>query len=424
MFKRPLTVLLGAALALGALAACSGGEPNTDPSGSNASEVTITYWHGYSVDSSEVATLVDQVIPAFEAAHPGVKVEQVAVPYDDLHQKLVTGVAGGVLPDVVRSDIIWVPELADLGVLEPLDVAMSDFSALAARVYPGPLETNAWDGHYYGLPLDTNTLVQFYNPAVYQAAGVNVPTTTAELVASAAALKDHGVYAFGEQDLGGWNVLPWIWSFGGDITNAAVTQASGAIDSPASVAAIQWLYDLYKAGDVPTIITQSGAVQTNDGFAAGEYGMILGGPWMYPIFQGSYPDFAFESALVPAGPGGSVSVVGGEDIVVTASSPHKAAALDFVRYLLSEEAQRAFAEVGQFSVLQSLGPDMTSIQPYYSAFVDQLAQAKPRPPTPAWPAMDAALKAALQEVFLGDGDIPAALSALAVELDALLAQYN
>ena len=41
---------------------------------------------------------------------------------------------------------------------------MPDFEELAAAVFPGPLSTNVYDGHTYGLPLDTNTRVFMWNP--------------------------------------------------------------------------------------------------------------------------------------------------------------------------------------------------------------------------------------------------------------------
>src|SRR5690606_21109501 len=102
-----------------------------------------------------------------------VKVKAVAVPYDDLHQKLVTAVAGDQLPDLVRADIGWVPELANLGVLVPLDTEMPDFQSLADKTYPGSLATNKWKDHYYGLPLDTNTRVMLYNSDALAAAGIS-----------------------------------------------------------------------------------------------------------------------------------------------------------------------------------------------------------------------------------------------------------
>jgi len=145
---------------------------------------------------------------------------------------------------------------------------------------------------------------------------------------------------------------------------------------------------------------------------------------MYPILSGSHPDFAFDAAKVPAGTAGSISVVGGENVVMTSASEHKDAAMAFMRYLLSEDVQTTFAKVGQFSVLTSLGDKMTSIQAYYKTYVEQMATARPRPATPAWTEIDAKMSSALQEAFLGDGDIKGALDKLAPELDALLAKYN
>src|SRR5690554_3003193 len=136
---------------------------------------TVSYWHAYSADSAEIATLEDEVIPQFEEMHPGVTVESVPVPYDELHQQLVTAVAGAQLPDLVRADINWVAQLANLGVLEPLSETMPDFDDYASQVFPGTLETNRWQGSYYGLPLDTNTRVMMYDPAFFESAGVDVP---------------------------------------------------------------------------------------------------------------------------------------------------------------------------------------------------------------------------------------------------------
>ena len=95
---------------------------------------TITFWDAYSSDGPEVKRLEKVLIPQFEKEHPGLVVKDVTIPYDSLHQKLVTAVAGGQLPDLVRSDIIWVPELANLGVLQPLDTTLPDFKSISGKV--------------------------------------------------------------------------------------------------------------------------------------------------------------------------------------------------------------------------------------------------------------------------------------------------
>lgn len=401
------------------LAACGDDAP---PVNSTTLSGTITFWHAYSADSQEVKTLRDVIIPGFKAKHPGTDVKDVAIPYDQLHQKMLTAAAGSDLPDVMRSDIIWVPELAKLGLLEQLDAAMPDFQTVAAKVFPGTLETNKYKGKYYGLPLDTNTRVQMYNAQVLSAAGVTAaPKTFDELKALATKLAGKGAFAFADNGLSGWNVLPWIWSAGGDITDKDYTKASGYLNSAASVAGVQLLFDLYKSEQMPGIVLGgTGGIPTSDGLATGKYATILDGPWMYPIFAGAHPTFKLQVAAVPAGSGGSVSVVGGEDVVVFKQSKNKALALEFTRYLLSDEAQLAFAKIGQMSVLSGL--DVISVNANFAPFVEQLKTAKPRPPVPTWPKIDDLLQKKLQAAFKGDLTVAQALDQAAAEIDTLLAQ--
>ena len=431
--RRSALTALGAGVALAlTLTACSSGGSGspgagaTTPVGTAGSNVsgTVTFWHAYSADSPEVKTLETVLIPKFEQAHPGVKVDAVAVPYDQLHQKLVTAVAGDTLPDLVRSDIMWVPELANLGVLVPLDQQLPDFSTFAGQVYPGALATNAYKGHYYGLPLDTNTRVLLYNKEALAKAGITQPPTTFdELKADAPKLTAAGVYAFADNSTSGWNVLPWIWSAGGSVTDDKVTKATGYLNSAKSVAGVQLLVDLYKEKAIPDIILGgTGGTATSDGLATGQYGTILDGPWMYPIFASQYPDFKLQAAPVPSGPGGSVSVVGGESVVMTQSSKNKDAAAEFMRFLLSQDAQYEMAKVGQMSVLSSLGDKLVGINAYYAPFVKQLANAQPRTPTPAWPKIDDILKAQIQKALQGE-PVQQALDEAAAQIDPLLAQY-
>jgi multiple sugar transport system substrate-binding protein len=388
-----------------------------------AQVTTITFWHAYSSDSPEVKQLTSVVIPGFEKAHPNIKVQQVAVPYDSLHQKLLTATAGGTLPDVVRSDIIWVPELANLGVLQSLDTQMKDFRALAKVAFPGALATNAWKGHYYGLPLDTNTRVLMYNAQALQKAGVTAPPKTwGQLEVLANKLKGSDVAAFADGGTSGWSILPWIWSGGGSLTNKQLTKATGYLNSPKSVAAVQFWVNLHRQGAAKFGNVDGGA-QTSDGLATAKYATILDGPWMFPIFQGQYPEFKLQTALVPAGPGGkSISVVGGEDVVMTKSSSHKAEAAEFIRYLLSKPAQTAMAQVGQMSIRKDLKAQLTKIHPYYGVFVDQLATARPRTPHPAWPKMDTVIDTYVAKAIKGDMSVKDALTQAASEIDALLAQ--
>ena len=230
--SRKIVSAAATAAALAILVGCSSSEePTNAPTGGatadsgvcqSSSPVTITFWHTYSTDSPENTQLNDVVLPAFETACPGVKVDAVVMPYDGLHDQLIAGVSGGGLPDVMRMDIIWTPEFADLGVLAPVD-DLPGFSELSSDLLPGPLSTNELGGVHYGVPLDTNTQALVYNTDLI----ATPPATFDELKADAEALKSSGTFGLALGGSGPWNVLPWFWSAGGTVTDDNYTTATG-----------------------------------------------------------------------------------------------------------------------------------------------------------------------------------------------------
>ena len=391
-----------------------------------AEDVTVTFWgsYGNGGNSTQQDALNTILIPAFEAAHPGINVDYVDVPYDSLLQKLTTSAAGGELPDLVRADLGWVPQFADLGVLVPLSDAMPDFQQLADATYPGVLATNYFKGKYYGLPLDTNTRVLVTSQDALDAAGLSAPPSTFdELKAMAASLDGSGIMVFADGGLGGWNLFPWLWSGGGEVTNAELTQASGYLDSAQNVATVQMLVDLYAAGSIPNlIIGNQGATGTSDGLPALEYATILDGPWMNGIWADQYPDFTPIYAPVPAGAGGSISVVGGEDIVLTSSSKNQQAAMEFIRFTQSEQFQLEMAKTGQMTVIPAFSAAQAEAAPFFAPFSEQLKTAKSRLAIAKGSQVDGILNAALVPAFEGQVSVQDALTSAATQIDALLAE--
>jgi multiple sugar transport system substrate-binding protein len=415
-------VAIAASLALLATG-CSANSSGGDSTSSNP--VTLTFWgsYGNGGNSAQQDALNKTLIPAFEKENPGIKIKYVDIPYDSLLQKLTTSAAGDALPDLVRADLGWVPQFADLGVLTPLSDKMSDFKKLAGATYPGSLSTNLYKGKYYGLPLDTNTRVLITSQAALDAAGVTAPPATFdELKAMAAKLKGTGKSIFADSGLGAWNISPWIWSGGGAITNDKLTKATGYLDSEKSVAAVQMLVDFYKQGLIPNLITgNKGATGTSDGLPGGKYATILDGPWMQGVWSGQYPGFKPIYAPVPAGPGGSISVVGGEDIVLTASSKHQDAAIKFIRFTQGEKFQIEMVKTGQMTAVPAFASQQTGIADYYSTFAEQLKTAKSRVAIPQASKVDTILSTELAPAFTGDTSVKDALSKAAVQIDQLLA---
>jgi multiple sugar transport system substrate-binding protein len=429
MARRSITLLSVATVAALAVTGCSSSsKTNTSSDSSSAKPVTLTFWGTYGNGGNKTQTdaLSQTIIPAFEKANPNIKINYVDIPYDSLLQKLTTSAAGGELPDLVRSDIGWVPKFAALKVFAQLDGSLPNFDTLSADNYPGSLATNKYNGHYYGLPLDTNTRVLISNRAALASAGITAPPATfEELKSDAAKLQAKKIAVFADSGLQGWNVYPWIWSAGGQVTSPDLTKATGFLNSPESVAGVQMLVDLYKQGAIPNlIIGNKGAVQTSDGLPKANYANILDGPWMQGIWAGQYPKFAPIYSQVPAGPGGSISVVGGEDINLTTASKNPDAAKKFIAFTQTADYQLAMAKTGQMSVVKSLDSQEAATVPAFAPYIKQLQTARPRPSVPQAPAIDTALSNELTKAFQGSESVQQALDNAAKAIDPLLTQTN
>lgn len=394
-------------------------------SGARAADpVTISFWHTYNSDSNENKTLTEKVIPAFEKANPGIKVDAQVIPYPDFRQKLLTSIAGGTAPDLARLDIIWSPEFAAIGALEKLD-AMPNFTRLKASVFKGPLSTNFWNGGYYGLPLDTNTQVMLYNVDQLKAANISPPRTMAQLKAALIKLqKKQGdkVTGWGFVVPGpyNWNLLPWIWSNGGDIVSKDYKQASGYLNGPKTVATIQMLYDWFKAGLIAPTLAGAG-LGSWEGVGAGQYSMTQDGPWAYPALKAQYKDVNIAHALFPSGSAGSISVVGGENIAMFKGAKNKDAAWKFLQFMLSPSAQMMMAPTGQIPVINAALKDPFIVNhPYYGLYLTQLKTAKARTPIPQYAKMEDIVQGAYADIFAGKATVKAALDAAALKVDDLL----
>jgi len=259
--------------------------------------------------------------------------------------------------------------------------------------------------------------------AALDKAGVSSPPKTfADLKSMGDKLKGTGVALFADSGLGAWNISPWLWSGGGEITNKAQTKATGYLDSAKNVETLQMLVDLYNEKLIPNLLTgNKGATGTSDGLPKTDYATIFDGPWMQGVWSGQYPDFDPIYAPIPAGAGGSVSVVGGEDIVLTQSSTHKAAAQKFIEFTQSKQFQLAMVKTGQMTVIPSLASDEIAVADYYKTFADQLKTAKSRIASPNASKIDTALSTDLTPAFLGQSTAKAALQKAASDIDALLA---
>lgn len=410
-FKKILAAMLACTMLLSAGAALAEGET-----------VTINFWHHYSAQSAENETLMNVLIPAFEAENPGIKVNAVSHEWAELHDKVLVSANSNALPDVARCDIAWLPEFQKMGILVALDEEMPNFAEVSGKLLDSAMSTAIINGHYYALALNTNSKIVFYNKAMLEAAGVSIPATMEEWIEAVKKLsgenaKGQQVWGWNEPALAGWNICPFIWSFGGALTNEDQTIATGYINGPATVKAVETFAELVKAGAITGF--NAGDIPMTDGFGTGRYAMMLEGPWKSAELAGAYPDVAYGTAPIPAGEGGSISVLGGEDIAMF-NTPNKEAAWKFMQFMTGEYAETEMAKCGQIPVNRAALESDTVKAADYAPFIEAIQTAKARPTVAAWSEMDNGLQVAMNAVVTGEKTAQEAMDELAVAWDALL----
>ncbi|QJD84558.1 extracellular solute-binding protein [Cohnella herbarum] len=420
------------------LGACSGGNnasPNesasttANPSEAQASntekQVEIEYWHTYS--DSEEKVLIEKIKPMFESAYPNIKLKLTRMPYEGLKDQVIAAVAGDAAPDLMRMDIIWVPELASKGALKKLS-DLPGFDEVKSSVFESPLQTNIFKGDFYGVPLNTNTKIAIYNSDTLKEAGLDhAPATMDELVQAARALKGKDKQGIGISGINAWGLLPYFWSLGGQVTNEDYTKVDGYLNSPDSITALETIISWNKEGLViPALL--GGEPGTWDGMKSGQYMMIDDGPWFFSILLGDAenkfnPVDKTVRALLPAGPGGSRSVVGGENLVSFSNSKHPDEAWTFMKWMLGEEPQQIMVEAGMVPTNKNAANAIdTTKNPYIATFIEQLNTALPRTPIPQWGEMETIFNLSFEKAIRGEQTAAEALNEAVKQMSALLSE--
>jgi len=383
--------------------------------------VTIEFWHNYSASDGQIAVL-EALIEDFEAENTGIEVEHVYMEWANLKNSVVLGAQTGVLPDVLRGDIAFVPQFQSLNALLAMDT-FDDYDTVRQTVLAQPNSSNLMDGTYYGIAANTNTKILFYNETLLEAAEVDVPTTLDEVWLAAEALTEGDVIGMVEPWTGIWNVGPYIWSEGGEVLSPDNSTATGYINSATNVAVIQKLADIYAAGALAGPSMDPGAVGDTDGWAAGTYALQLDGPWRGA--SNNAAAITYGATPLPAGSAGSVSVLGGENFMMfeASSDPKQEAAWEFVKFMVSKDAQVEMAKVGQMPVnLEALeDPEAIEAMPLLPVFAEALLTARARPVIPEWSEVENIIAAKVALAITGEKTVQTALDEAAAEIDALLA---
>ena len=375
------------------------------------------------------AEVVAELLPAFHARHPGVRVRVQQLPWSAAHEKLLTAYAGDALPDLCQLGNTWLPEFTALDALEPLDERIASAGIARDDYFAGILDTNvmATSGgdRLFGLPWYVDTRVLFYRTDLLRAAGhPQPPQSWAEWLAAMRAVRQLG----GGRSYGA--LLPL--NEPDPLYALALQQGAllvdddtrGAFSQPAFRRALSFYAGIFEEGLAPAM-TATQIANVWDEFGRGLFAFYVSGPWNIGEFRRRLPrerqgDWATAPLPGPDGPG--VSTAGGASLVLFQRSPRKAAAWRLVEYL-SEPAtmQRFHALTGNLPPRRSAwrAPALAADAPS-QAFARQLERVRAAPKIPEWERIFQEMQLAAERVIARTQSIDAATTQLDASVDALL----
>ncbi len=232
--------------------------------------------------NQDTCDLIDkQLVPRFEAAHPGVEVNTQYISWTHIDEKLTISFAGGVAPDVFQVGAEYVGGLAYRGMAEPLDGRIARWGR-ADDYFPASWNTCVYQGTVYGLPYLSAPRVLIYRKDLLAAAGFDHPPDTWEELAEAArrmTVTRGPVFEVAGMNLPiSWQVfVEFLWENGGQIFSEDGRRS--LLDAPEAAEALQFYVDLYHryrvcptagmpvaGGGIPVFASQRAAMEIMNQF--------------------------------------------------------------------------------------------------------------------------------------------------------------
>jgi multiple sugar transport system substrate-binding protein len=392
--------------------------------------VTLIFKHAKILGPSDP---LPRLLREFEARHPGIRVRNESIPWnsDEQHQFYVVNLEGGNPGfDVLMLDVIWTPEFARAGwLLDLTDLVPS--AELSAHFAPS-LESAKENGRVWAIPWIMNVGLLYYRKDLLDKYGMRPPETYRELVAQVGRIKS------GERDsrLDGFlwqgkqyegmvvNALEGFWANGTDVLGP-----SGTIfpEPDRAEEVLVFLRSLIESGVSPAWVTAAEEELTRRAFQEGRAIFLRNWPYASDLFEGSDSPVRGKVGITPlprhrhgtAGVGAS----GGANLGVYRHTRHPDLAVELVRFLAGEAAERAMIEGAALTpsrVALYHDADVVRDHPNFPAIHALAMSARPRPVTPVYLMLSTVLQPELSAVLVGIKTPREAVASARYQLEHLL----
>lgn len=319
------------------LQACSG-------SASNAKvKLTMSAW-----GNPAELKIYQRAIDAYMKKNPEVSIELIPIPSDGYEQKLITQLTGGSGPDLFYVGDWFISRLVEGKAVEPLSQFLKSGESYAK---PGEYAEGLWGGakkddEIYGVPVDCNPLVIYYNIDLFNELGIKTPQQYYEegnwnweaFKRVTTELKKKGKKGF-VQEKSLASVDSWIWSNGGLVYDE---KGNLVLDKNEKAReAIAFINNLVREGNA----VYAGSLPEGQGlesmFLSKQVGMVAAGRWLTPMFHDAGINFDYIPWPTNTGESMEPVAVPVAYLSVNANSANKKEAMKFLSFYVSKEGQTA-----------------------------------------------------------------------------------
>lgn len=333
--------VLMVAFVLAIFTACSGGDNNNANESGNSNDG----------DSGETQTIkfmtislsptfddyFDNLIDNFEDENPGVEVNWIDEPIDQIEQLVLTQGASGNLPDVINLNTLFIKKLGGLDALVNLDEATGD---LQDDYFEGLWKSGKVDGNSYAFPWYVTTDATLYNPDLLEEAGIDeTPTTFEEALDISDDIMDAtGAYGF-PLNISMQKLLPL---YGVPIVSDDGKEAT--LNTPEANDLWTYLNGKYDEGLIPKEVV-TGQVEVSELYAQEKVAFWYTGPQKFREVKDLSPDVYEKSDAAPAFVSHeNVERAAIMNIAVPSGGDNEDLAVEFGAYVTNAENQLEFAK--------------------------------------------------------------------------------
>ena len=292
--------------------------------------------------------MVELLIAAWNEKNPDRQIKMTLIPSPEMVPKLAQAIASGEVPDLMGMDLIYGPQFEAAGQLVDITDQVKDWPELKTAS-PGHMMVSTYKDRIYGVPLYADVSVLYWNKRLFKAAGLDPevgPQSLGEIKEMAkkiSGVEDGASGYFLAGNCAGCNIFtfaPLIWASGGTVEPTSATDEPLKGDAVKQV--FEWARSMWKDG---LIKPEAQAVSSEDfhlQFATDKYGIFGTGNFNLALLQSQNPGM-FDQVGVGFLPGlekGQVaSFAGGDIVTIPKGSKRVQDAVDFMKFILSDEVQ-------------------------------------------------------------------------------------